>query len=317
MDERFIDDLARTIATPMSRFRALRLIGGIVAGALIPWTRQAYADVCGAGGSVCPQLDDPTRTQLCCIPNGAGSLPTCCKPDEVCCKTKTARTCCQPGQSCGTGINDTAICLSCSSGQTPCGSTCCAAGENCVAGSICCPSGKSCGSTCCSPDETCGVGVDGMPKCGSCPSGQTLCGTKCCPGSCVHPGSACCGPKVACGQTCCDPGNTCINTPHGLSCCPVGHSHQVSKATLSSSAIFLCCNKGDKVLDGVECCPVNRILAATPFPSKVKPRRTHFCCPAGSVPRGSCCSIGKKPCRCSSCPAGSFCVDRKCVRPPV
>ena len=55
MDERFIDDLARTIATPMSRSRALRLIGGIVAGALIPWTRRAYADVCGAGSSVCPQ----------------------------------------------------------------------------------------------------------------------------------------------------------------------------------------------------------------------------------------------------------------------
>jgi hypothetical protein len=331
MDEPFIDDLARTIATPMSRSRALRLIGTIVLGGLLPRRLRAYAVVCGVYPSTCPSDTDPTRTQLCCIPNGpGGSLSTCCKPTEICCTTKSNRTCCQPGQSCGEGINETAICLSCSSGQTPCGSICCAAGETCIAGtngtSICCASGKSCGSTCCQPDETCGVGVDGKPKCGTCPPGQTLCGTKCCSGSCINPASGCCGSGIACGKTCCDPGTTCINTAQGLSCCPVGQSRLVLKSTiLWSRAIYLCCNKGDMVLDGVECCPVNRIVAATPIadlPSRGSSilsegtrQRTHFCCPAGSISHGSCCSVGGKPCGCHRCPPGSFCVGQVCKTP--
>ena len=304
MDERFIDDLARTIATPMSRSRALRLIGGVVVGALIPWSRRAYAATCGMGSSACPSQTDPTRPQVCCFINGSGTINTCCKTTESCCKSlaNPTVTCCQPGEACGIGNTKQAICIPCPSGATPCG------------------------SPCCQPDQTCGVGVDGSPKCGTCPPGQTLCGTKCCSGSCVNPASACCGSEVECGKACCNAGNTCINTAQGLSCCPVGQSRLVLKSTiLWSRAIYLCCNKGDRVLDGVECCPVDRILAAIPItelPSRDWPilsegrrQRTHFCCPAGSVPRGGCCSVGGKPCRCHRCPPGSFCVDQACRRP--
>jgi hypothetical protein len=302
MDERFIDDLARTIATPMSRSRALRLIGTIVVGAFLQWPRRAYA-YASCANVKCPSPTDPTRPQLCCFDNGVGSINTCCKATESCCKTASTVTCCQPGEACGIGNTKQAICIPCPSGATPCG------------------------SLCCQPGQTCGVGVDGSPKCGTCPSGQTLCGTKCCSGSCINPASGCCGSGIACGKTCCDPGTTCINTAQGLSCCPVGQSRLVLKSTiLWSRAIYLCCNKGDMVLDGVECCPVNRIVAATPIAdlksrgsilSEGTRQRTHFCCPVGSVPRGSCCSIGGKPCRCDGCPAGFFCVNQQCVRPPV
>lgn len=301
MDERFIDDLARTIATPMPRSRALRLIGTIVVGALIPRSLRAYADACAS--LKCPTQTDPTRPQLCCFDHGVGTINTCCKTTESCCKAATTVTCCQPGEACGIGNFNQAICIPCSSGETPCG------------------------SLCCQPGETCGVGVDGSPKCGSCPAGQTLCGTKCCSGSCVNPASACCGSGIACGKTCCDPGNTCINTAQGLSCCPVGQSRLVLNSTiLWRRAIYLCCNKGDMVLDGVECCPVNRILAATPIaalPSRGSAilsegtrQRTHFCCPTGSLPRGSCCSVGGKPCGCHRCPPGTFCVGQTC-KPPA
>ncbi len=315
--EQFIDDLARTIATPMPRSQALRLIAAIVFSGLLP--RRAFANTCGQSPCVCPQ-QDPTRTKLCCVNVGAGCLPACCTTSESCCTNhappgSNLAACCRSNESCHAGI-----CVACPSGQTGCGSTCCQPGETCgVAAdgtSICCPTGQTpCGAMCCQANETCGVGVDGKPTCGSCPSGQSLCGNKCCPGPCTNPGSPCCGSEIDCNGTCCEVGSTCINTAKGLACCPSGQSRLILSQTMIWRRVLQeCCKAGDKVLDGVECCPVNQILPISKSSSWAWPllglgtkHRTHFCCPPNTVPKGDCCVLeGKSGCRCSKVSARLF-----------
>ena len=82
------DNLCRTLATPMPRSRALKLIlGGLASAALAPF---AFGDDCTG------------REQ--CGTNNANHLAACCPPGQMCCltvKTSDARpVCCSPALGC-------------------------------------------------------------------------------------------------------------------------------------------------------------------------------------------------------------------------
>ena len=134
------DRLCRILATPMPRSRALKLILGGLAGAVL--TPFAF------GQRGCP----PQR--VC-----AGGAPgDCCPPGQKCCPGPNH--CCPNNSTCCGGNS------CCSSGQTCCGNSCCSSGQTCCRNSICCPSGQ----TCC--------GTPSPAHC--CPNPQTCCGNSCC-----------------------------------------------------------------------------------------------------------------------------------------
>ncbi len=126
----FLDELARTIAKPMPRSTALRLLGGaLIAGAFggihsasarpTPLgLRRATADcpVPNCDWPTCP----PRAPKHCCQPNIGNDKKLkcrangCCTLEETCCKSGggSTTTCCLCG--CGPdGINDTAHCKEC------------------------------------------------------------------------------------------------------------------------------------------------------------------------------------------------------------
>ena len=104
------DQICRILATPMPRSRALKLIFGGLAGAVLaPF---------GFGQIQCPQ-----GTAVCVgvFPNGGG-VENCCPPGQHCC----------PG-----GLTTVAHCCAGSvdgQPQTCCGNTCCNPSENCESG---------------------------------------------------------------------------------------------------------------------------------------------------------------------------------------
>ena len=94
----FLDELARTLAKPMPRSRAVRVVGGALVTAAVPLLRAAP----GSGASMQPAQypapkkcadyqEGPTCPKLCCrdcppIPSGGnpGVLRWCCSTDEDC-----------------------------------------------------------------------------------------------------------------------------------------------------------------------------------------------------------------------------------------
>ncbi len=105
-----IDTVARTLATPMSRRRAIGVIAGTVLGGSVlrPWRARA-------AGINCPQRSDPAATKKCEAPGGAA---VCVTPDYHCCNSTTCAQACRPWQRCtdegapNAGCSDTpALCL--------------------------------------------------------------------------------------------------------------------------------------------------------------------------------------------------------------
>jgi hypothetical protein len=198
------------------------------------------------------------------------------------------------GHSTLTGCTQPApICLSCPSGESPCGDTCCPCGTTCANGScaVCangdtlCPTGAAFGGfICCSPDQTCQNG-----QCvTSCPSGTTPCGTTCCSsgqtcsnGQCVS--SSCPPGTTPCGTTCCSSGQTCSNgqcvssscppgtTPCGTACCAANQNCQSGQCVsvcpsgqtscggycCDPSANLSCCGGQTCCLTTALCCEVS------------------------------------------------------------
>jgi hypothetical protein len=178
----FLDELARTVAKPMPRSRALRLLGGALVAVAVPALRPPRAvSATRLVTSSCPVADCPAckaeDTYLCCLPIkgndgktrcvGRGCCPT--KPDfHICCKTKTTTTCCNSEtHACGPpGVNDTATCKC----KKPCQGDCCRQDEYCAKGGCrpCdSPNAKSqgfrlCGKQCCNPRESCSDAALGL-----------------------------------------------------------------------------------------------------------------------------------------------------------
>jgi hypothetical protein len=143
-----LDALARTLAGPLPRSRALRVIGAAVATALIggirpPLARADCADTCTAKGLV-----------LCAEPVGSfgACMKTCCDPLTTCCITHDDKGqadsagCCAPEtQDCTRRGCQCAV---------PCDGRCCRRDEVCSPAGCCKPE-LVCGRTCCEEGTRC------------------------------------------------------------------------------------------------------------------------------------------------------------------
>jgi hypothetical protein len=311
MGEKLLDDLARALAEPMPRRRALRLMGSVLVATSFPRAafartrRPARSTKCGPDQRVCREFTDeeyccrsPSWQFFCgakrgqCLNMCAGGTKFPCTGlisdrfsgiNGVCCDRRY-HSGCRPDNPRDrlSGGGSRPQCIPCT--------------------------GKTCGPnksfktsdprrwTCCERPNTCRNGVC------RCPDGRTSCGgKKCCKRSqecmqCYDSDSAdttvtgevkCCGKdELCCINRCCKNDEACCNGR----CCP--------KDTSCARA------RGRDV-----CCPDNRTYLAR--------GDREYCCPAGTFPqKGGCCAFGLRFC-CSgsqsACPRGQLCVNGECV----
>ncbi len=232
-----LDELARTLARPMPRRRALGVVGvtlvGLATGGAAGAARRplvgTQASGCGKGYKVCSTGSDLCRATCCPVhttcsigpksPRGCAISDGCCDPCNREKSQPDGKGGCRPGP-----IPDH---CPCNPGQKKCGDACCEADEYCAS------SGKVEGSgssgllrTCCKRGQDfCMRGRPPRPFC--CPRG-----TRCCFGVqggfvaavCCFKGTQICdkgicrckaGHTVACGKDCCHPArHKCCGTVH-------------------------------------------------------------------------------------------------------
>jgi len=144
-----LDDVVKTLATPMPRRKTFRLLGGLLAGGILGGmgVRPAFATQGGCGsGPACPTW------QVCCSGGGFfgffGFRATCLKGVKCCGNgaCSASETCC--GTNC---VNGTDV--------TCCGNTVCTGGD------VCCGQGFL--RTCAKSTDCCGGQV--------CRNGQKCC----------------------------------------------------------------------------------------------------------------------------------------------
>jgi hypothetical protein len=100
-----IDDVARTLATPLPRRKALRLLGNALGGAFLTAVGVRRADaalmqsVCNTrGGCACGNSGRHcTQGQTMC---GSSANCVCCSIGMPCCGTNGAPVCCPTNQTC-------------------------------------------------------------------------------------------------------------------------------------------------------------------------------------------------------------------------
>ena len=292
----FLDELARTMARPMPRRRALRIVGGAVVAAAVPGFATTKARAASSFHDC-----EPKGGRLCeCNCKGEVCQRICCSPAEeydcnclsvaggaACkCKRKCGSACCHRGQYCGSAKN--ALCCNTSRGL---GSE-----EACVSGGLsqCCKPGfKCCGNACChSLTQQCDESGGCRCKRGNTrPCGGDCCNPKsqkCCPGSisekhCAPKDSVCCGPKW-CPKTqkCCKgpgggglypglAGAACF--PKAFECCG---STGYNEATQKCCGDGLVCPKAATCCDR-ECCSGGQICTSegckAPSEARASPRR--------------------------------------------
>jgi hypothetical protein len=261
MSERFFDELARTLAAPMPRRRALRLAGVTLAAAAVPGLRPRFArGAAPACGGLTPQK---------CVATAAGSngnrAQVCIASDGVCCSNDLCAIGCNPWESCspGQGCDDTRLLCTdpraagirgggnpkgrpkfCStrlkSGPSVCYPNgreltwgwCCQAGETCGSKiNDCSCEGTVCGAGCCKSGEECVNPSKGL----CCPKGWTHCdvGAGASAVACCPPTEECCFNRATKTAVCCDGDHPCKNgkctcakgeEPCGATCCKPGHS---------------------------------------------------------------------------------------------
>lgn len=319
------DDLAKTLAQPMPRRRALRLLGSAVAVAVLPGLRARPAGAhakkltfrCGPGTEPC------SRNGLdVCMPEGG----TCCwfSPKESGYEPWGIVVGCPPGTNCGTARRQRCICPP----EHRCGQDgCCPETEFCASPnrSLCCKKGQDAclvpnrpEGTCCDKNERCCSSPTRADCCGEkqachdgacrCPKTQPVkCGRKCCKKGikCCDPKKPCCTAltdhccgnvcckknQTCCGDTCCDPTERCCGKElKDDGCCPK------NQACCATDAGQRCCKKGEfcaNIAGGhgnKNCCPTARIAT---------PRGIPVCCPTGTVEvpgKNSCCPPDKLDC---------------------
>lgn len=307
------DDLARTLATPMPRRRALRTIGAALAVGAFPALRPGRAAGHAAGSTAGCPITCTGEEQKCCVKlagkdryNAVG----CYDPKfQKCCvgsnqdpkKPENATWRCSKCAPCGTFKKP----CSGRGALEVCGEKCCAQGEYCASSrrSLCCRKDEeACEDKCCGPKQQC---IDGQCRC---PAGRAVCGRECCAKNKVCSKAveyrtgkatyACCTTgKVNCGdRKCCNPDNCC-----GGKCCSkdeycCGGQTCCKKAAVCASALGG--KKGKKV-----CCPSTRV-------AKTKGKRV--CCPIGTRAFGDICCPGAFP---DCCPEDLVCLGNAiCVR---
>jgi hypothetical protein len=257
MIEQPIDHLARRLAEPMPRRRALQLAGAVLIGAALPGMRPGAAR---AAGYPCGGL----TPQKC----SSGGAQVCVGSDWNCCSNDLCAGACQPWESCnpGNGCDDTpALCLDpkatgvrgggdqlrtkfCSKelrgdpticypqGRTLKWGWCCRTGETCGSEiNDCSCDGSECGARCCEHGKTC---VDEEHSV-CCPNHWKTCTAggagvvKCCP-----PRDTCCFNHRKRTAVCCDSQHPCVDGK-----CTCKKHEERCGAT--------CCTKGQSCVEGV------------------------------------------------------------------
>jgi hypothetical protein len=157
MSESFFDDLARTLARPMPRRQAVRLLGAGLVTAAVPGLglRSPLASAAN-----CPEgrtCSDPGFTHRCKCPHpeeaGCASY-SCCASAAQCVCDETApnkgAACCASGyvvkvtKTGAPGEGPLGVCVKCP-GPRLCGTQCCTVGQKCTWSNgkrTCCPSGR-------------------------------------------------------------------------------------------------------------------------------------------------------------------------------
>src|SRR4051794_34247439 len=246
--DRALERIARAAATPVSRRRALRVVGGALLTAALPGSvfRPARAAAQGGGCSNCG-----VEHGAGCVGNfkcGEGAL----KDEPVCCRypgyfgsfdNSRGGTCAQAGGQ----------------GNSPPGGTAC-----------CCPTGYSCGDPevavcvcpnpcgepidCCRPDQACiepSYGADG--------EGDFICDPGCESYHCRSElGVHCCfeeDDEYCCGTGCCDDFSECCGGDHASTnwCCPALDGY-----ACGGDAFECGCDRLQQCEDG-GCCPKGQI----------------------------------------------------------
>lgn len=144
--DRTFDDLARRLATPIPRRRALQIGGAALGLALVPMrTRVAFA---GHTTTDCAGLHDGTAIE--CTPDTEECFQRCCPTGSLCCLTPPPCprvACCDP---CYDKCDEAGRCTD--KGDPPHGK--CPDGSCCKTGEMCCSRTFSFNAaTCCSPQD--------------------------------------------------------------------------------------------------------------------------------------------------------------------
>jgi hypothetical protein len=255
----FLDELARSMAKPLPRRRALYVVATATVGAWL----QSSGSLARAGPRRAQHICD-TRVSKegwkYCTPASEACFPTCCPKAWGCCK----------GQCGSNGCCEMFCCNPCNPKSSRCvGAGVCGRGPvrpDCCNGEVR-PGKTTCGETCCDPWEKCASPRRSF----CCKTKETPCLTKT-TATCCSPGETCCGGKDA--RACCTPNQIC----RGGNCeCRPG-----TRRTCGGD----CCHPTrDK------CCP-----GARPG-TKHCIRKTRVCCGASSCPPGAtCCSQSRETC---------------------
>jgi hypothetical protein len=337
---RVLDELARTLAQPMPRRRALRMLALSVAAVAVPGVRPNLARGARTAGPRCnPQVEK------------------CCGPDQRVCGRPGKEYCCpRPSWQwhCG-GSNDRCVNMCLGDDLFPC--TAKVPHPESGINGLCCNHRFH---DWCNPVGTtkplcCRDTISGGVKCTEVPASGCADGMRFVPAEPWKPSCELCrGPYCGSGAEarCCPPPNVCkkgvcrcpsgarrvdclygetgmtAEDPHlvasviGVKCCPTRRPHCCGST---------CCNKPGCC--GTKCCPADTSRCATRRGQKFccPKKRTalldgeQVCCPVGTIavpsPPGGCCPSDTPEC-CGSlgsgtpaCGVGKICVRGECVRP--
>jgi hypothetical protein len=350
MSELF-DELARSLARPMPRSRAVRALGVALASIAVPSLRPQAA---AAGSSStrttsCHNLTckNPDFPKVCKCHEKATGSPieptqcnwTCCAADAECecppgearckakpCDEKCGTKCCKEGEYCASprrgicckkGESLCAVMGTPGTGQKGAGGRCCAKNTHCCANdkrSTCCPEADNCcAGRCCPPAKRCNTSKGTC----SCPKGTDTCGRDCCkagknPEKCC--GNHCCtSTQTCCGQKCCDKGERCC----GDTCCKADETCCGSAGCCKASEV--CLTTSQRTLQSGSSRSTRATVRRICCP---KPRvyGKTGCCPPGtraSTPDGihfTCCPPGNPDCCDPPCLPGTICVNGTCQK---
>jgi len=142
-----MDDIARIIASPISRRKALKLVGGTISGAVLASLGLGKA----AFGLPLPYDAQQTQDQ-----SGGDDHHKGCGKDEIAC----GKTCCDKDKQCcgDTCCDKEAVCCKnrcCRHDETCCGDRCCGKEAVCCKSRCCGREETCCGDHCCRADRVC------------------------------------------------------------------------------------------------------------------------------------------------------------------
>jgi len=339
-----LDELARTLAAPMPRRRALRTLGGALVAVAVPGAVRAQRAFGGVrrpavSTGLCEKsCSDPFPVPCICPgPDPKYCFETCGEAGSTCCCLKgsdgkpSGAVACPPGTRCGRPGESNCPCVN------TCGSRCCGKDEFCAnpRENLCCKTGeRGCGLECCKPNEECRttrVGTGSSDICVKrCPPQQAWCGRdKCCPPKwrCVNEhtglckrcgrneeecGKKCCDKRTSrcCGENlCCPKGRSCCTVNGKRVCCPANTkcAEQILPGDigLTRGSPRVCCPKDRFHSSPDLCCPPGQKALSGPG-LRVGPGLSPFCCPNDQVCGSTCCQK-------SDILGSETCCSGKCV----